>query len=529
VDDGSFLVPEQYRSCRSRLGYEVEIFTANGSLKSPIVVPDDTSVFTYLEVGKINQLDDELKIVIFDYLKYIIERYHAGTLKHRCKFLLILTEMLLDKVEIDIALMRFTTTAFGVSTGRAIHNLKQFVAFLVSYGYREDLFSVYSDFLRLSDYSGVSCNYTCLMMMDEEHGPFTSDELSILAGQVRNERLPIETRLLLDLYLSFGMRPIQVSLLKRCDYIKDVQTGLRYLKVPRVKNLGPQRRQQFTIRFLSDQTADLLEQITQPASNDPAGVNSLDLPIFLVRNGVRLEHHWSRSSKRVWKGETKVSRQYYTCEKKLSFAYHRSMTSLAYALTYSSQHLPLSPRTGRPFNLNAYRFRYTLGTKAVMAGCTMEEVADLLDHANVYSVKHYFKFTHEMWEILEKATSKRIEQKSFVAAWMDDKQAELNMYTTPVIEPRLFTAIGKCASTSVCLEEPAIVCYSCGKFCPNKNRDAHLAALETLNQRRLLLKQATSEALLLRIDDSIAGCHAAVAYAAGQPVRIPARRLDDGQ
>jgi hypothetical protein len=356
--------------------------------------------------------------------------------------------------------------------------------------------------------------------MDEDNGPFTREELSVLWAEVDNDKHPIPLRLLLDLCLSFGLRPIQISLLKRKDFIREPITGLSYLHVPRVKNSTRYRREQFSVRILEERTADLIERYIQSVDIQLDGVNSEELPIFISMKPVNLERQSNVKGSSKWHDESRRSKDYYEEKFKQSYVYHRPAVSLRHMLSYAEIKLPFSPRTGERFNLHPYRFRYTVGTQAVMSGCTPEEVADLLDHSNTLCVKHYFRFTREMWEILEQATLSRIEQHHFTAAWLREDDLKGNIYARLVYESRSFTAIGKCATETACYEEPAVACYTCNRFCPNKNASAHLKALENLVQRKEHLLSSSTNNVVSVLDQSIAGCQAAIAYAAGEQVML---------
>ena len=184
----------------------------------------------------------------------------------------------------------------------------------------------------------------------------------------------------------------------------------------------------------------------------------------------------------------------------------------------TTSYLPLSPRTGKPFYLTPYRFRYTVGSNAVMEGMTEEEVADLLDHSSTRCVKHYFRYTREMWELLENATAKRTEQQHFTAAWNREEDLSGNIYGKEIIELHAFTAIGKCQKEAACYLEPAVACYSCDKFCPNKEKSSHDNALISLKDRKKVVDESTSSSLSKQLDEAIAGCEAAIAYAEGVEV-----------
>jgi len=122
-----------------------------------------------------------------------------------------------------------------------------------------------------------------------------------------------------------------------------------------------------------------------------------------------------------------------------------------------------------------------------------------------------------MWEILENATISRVEQKQFTAAWMREGDLQGNVFSE-VCEPQNFNVIGKCASKSICFEEPAITCYSCSRFCPNKDSGAHELALKGLIKRKDHLVKVSTPNVVSVIDQAIAGCHAAIAYSEGHSV-----------
>nr|WP_134331696.1 hypothetical protein [Pseudomonas sp. HS-2] len=72
---------------KSRLGYDIEIFDDNGDFRQVIKLPDDTSEFEYLKSQYLSLMDFELREIATSYLRYIIERYHASTVRVKFKFL----------------------------------------------------------------------------------------------------------------------------------------------------------------------------------------------------------------------------------------------------------------------------------------------------------------------------------------------------------------------------------------------------------------------------------------------------------
>lgn len=513
--DESHHAYEYFRNVRSRLGYDIELLDVAGDFRQVIKVPDDTGEFFYLKSECLNLLDNDLKEIVVSYLRYILERNHCSTVVKKFAFIEYLSREMTKGIHIH-ELMDSVSASKSRNRSSFISSFKEFLKFAILHEYEALSLDAYEEFQRLRDYSGGKNNHQYLFMMDDDRGPFSKEEISVLTSQVDNDLLPIGFRLILDLCLSFGFRPMQMSLLRRKDFIKDQITGIYYLNVPRTKNRSRDRRSQLSSRILSERTANLI-QLYISVSPTPIGIDPAELPIFISPRLRGLEADGNSAGSHYWDEEERTSSEYFLDESKLSVVYHKSVSKIHYMLWSGEQKLPLSPRTGMKFNLSAYRFRYTVGTQAVMSGCTPEEVADLLDHQSTNCVKHYFRFTHEMWEILENATLSRLEQKQFTAAWMREGDLQGNVFSQ-VCEPKNFNVIGKCASNLICFEEPAITCYSCSKFCPNKNPSAHEAALEGLIARKNHLAMASTANVVSVIDQAIAGCHAAIAYSEGQNV-----------
>lgn len=500
---------------KSRLGYDIELFDDHGFFRQVIKLPDDTSDFVYLKSQYLNLMDLELREIAASYLRYIIERYHASTVRLKFKFL----EVFAREISKGIRINQFLDS-LSVQEGRDkaehITACKEFLRFVLLHGYEDLPLEVYEDFQKLRNYASKQNTHLALFVMDEDRGPFTREEVFVLSAQVDRQSLPLGFRLVLDLCLCFGLRPIQISLLRRKDFIRDNKSGIWYLNVPRVKQKSRDRRTQFSSRILTERTAKLIQAYIDSAQT-PDGVDPAELPIFMTSKPVELERDGNSLGSHYWDDVERLSSDYFSDQSKRAVLYHKSICRINYMLWGNEHRLPFSPRTGKRFNLCAYRFRYTVGTQAVMSGCTPEELADLLDHNDTNSIKHYFRFTHEMWEILENATLSRVEQKQFTAAWMREGDLEGNIYSH-VCEPINFNVIGKCASRSICFEEPAVACYSCDRFCPNKNTSAHESALEGLVVRKDHLLAVSTANVVSVIDQAIAGCRAAIAYSEGHDV-----------
>ena len=356
---------------------------------------------------------------------------------------------------------------------------------------------------------------------------------TLLRQALDNPYIHIEDRVILALCMIFGLRPIQISLLKQSDFIERPDMGISYLNVPRVKQKQPIRRTQFTKRILRPEIADLIRDLIKTHQQVFVDIDIQDPPLIMRRYYLfDTDHPYKKEPANYYSGSKNPNwvedlahkenpyQWIYDDNNNSDAGHHIASGQIDYRLKCIVYHLPLSPRTGRPFNLTAYRFRYTVGTTAVLEGMTEVEVADLLDHSNVGSVKHYFRYSREMFEILEEATNKRVEQQYFVAAWIREGEQEGNIYGKEIIEARHFTAIGKCQKNSVCMLEPAVACYQCDKFCPSKDLNAHTSALANLEEKVTSLKKNATGSVSHQLDEAVAGCKAAIAYSEGKQVNL---------
>ena len=145
---------------------------------------------------------------------------------------------------------------------------------------------------------------------------------------------------------------------------------------------------------------------------------------------------------------------------------------------------------------------------------TAVEVAERLDHSGTETVKHYFKNTEHLWEVIQSATSARIEQKDFVARFMSKDVLPSNMYTKEITERKTFTTVGGCYKGSPCHLEPAVACYSCPEFKPNDNAEGHRHAKEVIVEMHDLAKKGSSTGEIQYVlDEALTGVEAAIKYA----------------
>ena len=484
------------RTFTTRLGYKVELLTEHGDFNSTVKLPDDTGEVSYLHFDGLYTLEYELKELLKSFYIYLLPRYLPGTITTYHKAMKVLASALNDASTMGSAI----EIVIKLNPQQYVNVMKSFIQFIILNEYTGLSYDKAEEILKLEGYASNKNGYLSLFTLDSELGPFTREELRILNEATKNTEIEAVDRLLLALCLQFGLRPIQVSLLKQSDFIEDETLGLCYLNIPRVKQGAQFRRTEFSKRVVDDELAKLIIQVINDNNLTYSELAVSSPPLFYKKYFI-----------------TGHEKEYLEGVKR-DFIHHFSPFNVNKRLNRFNSKLPLSPRTGKPFHLTPYRFRYTVGTNAVMEGMTEEEVADLLDHSSTLCVKHYFRYTREMWEQLENATLKRTEQLHFTAAWNREDDLSGNIYGKEIIEMHAFTAIGKCQKEAACYLEPAVACYSCDKFCPNKETNSHKNALTSLKVRKEVVASNATNSISKQLDEAIAGCKAAIAYSEGEEV-----------
>ncbi|WP_261844260.1 hypothetical protein [Aliamphritea ceti] len=515
---------EADRYMTSRHGYQMEIKDASGTWLSNLQWPDDNGVVVNIDTSPFFTGVSELDSITSSFLKYLLQHYIAGSINQYAEGIDLITSRVLQGKDITSAIQ---AAILDIRKDSDLTAIKAFSRWLIAYECEGYSYDFHDEVQKLS--SGGSQNlYSTLFTLDAEMGPFVREEMAIIQEAVNNPVIHLEDRVILALCMTFGLRPIQISLMKQSDFVDNDKLGIAYLNVPRVKQRQQKRRTQFTKRILSGELATMIRNLIEAHKQVHADL-ALNNPPLIMRRTKRFYSDLDNpylldrpefTNQTIYRTHNAFQpyQELYDESGKTDEGHHLSSQGISYRLNCIANYIPRSPRTGMRFNLNPYRFRYTVGTNAVNEGKTEEEVADLLDHSGVGSVKHYFRYTHEMFEILNEATNKRVEQRHFVAAWTREGDQTGNIYGEEIVEIKHFTSIGKCHKGSVCMLEPAVACYECDKFCANKDAQAHKNALENLLEKVEELKNTSTGAAVHQLDEAVAGCRAAIAYAEGESV-----------
>lgn len=524
--------PESERVVTSRYGYKLLCKDYSGTWLPEIRALNDAARAVIIRTDSFFCGIAEIDSITSSLLTHLIKGYDPSTINHYGAGVYLVTSRLMQGESVQDAILNAVGDIKHDLDLSAIKRLGRFFLMYELDGYAYDF---HQEIQALS--RGRSQNsYMSYTLRDAEEGPFMREEMLILRHALDDPSIHLENRVVMGLMIEWGLRPIQITLLKQSDFtVREIAgEALYHINVPRVKQKAKQRRQQFSKRPLSRKLGEMIDELIHIHRAVYADLHIQNPPLVMRRYKLfaGINPYQQKSPRKLitdqryaggtWEDsfaqDTNPFQDMYDAHNKSDYGHHVDSNSLQHRLTAVVPYLPRSPRTGQPFNLNAYRFRYTKGTSMVQEGYSAAEVADALDHSNTNSVRHYFREIAEMNELIEEATNRRVEQKMWAAAWQRTDDVENNIYGEDVIELSAFTTVGKCRKGSPCWLEPAIACYGCDKFNPNAEVQNHKNALKRIEAQIQDLTSVTYGAASHQLDEARAGCLAAIAYAEGNQV-----------
>jgi integrase len=291
-----------------------------------------------------------------------------------------------------------------------------------------------------------------VLTLDSLDGPFTSIEIDAIQVELRNsynsKLISIRSYLLAQLFMTLGVRPSQVSLLRLSDVVFTTDkegTPTCLVRVPRVKQRGA-IRDQFTPRFLTPVLGESMLKYSQELAlqfNVVTGDQSC-FPLFpkLGSKGTLFEGQFS-----------------------LSIDLGNELRKVLDSLRVFSE------RTGEQIRITATRFRRTLGTRAAEEGHGELIIAALLDHTDTQNVGVYTQATPTMVDRIDKAMAFQMAPlaQAFagkVASTSKKSQLSKQQYSA-VINPEIDPTCGEmggCGSHSHCNYSAPVACYTCVSF-----------------------------------------------------------------
>ncbi|MBP1871955.1 hypothetical protein J2Z19_001667 [Ensifer adhaerens] len=287
-------------------------------------------------------------------------------------------------------------------------------------------------------------------------------------------------------------RPVQLASLMVGDFkAREVNGAVEYvLSVPRAKQRGGRHRSQFTDRPLVEDIGIVIEaqaRLVRKQAKD-AGLKHPDQVPLFPANHVKSTFYIG--------GGIPVA---------------PTSGSIATRIINVMESLQVkSERTGEAINAHATRARRTLGTRAAQAGCSLEEIAVLLDHTSLRAAHHYIEIRSELLQNIDRKVAILLAPLAqrfagSIQNRINDQEVRVQRHVFGVGDSGAPVDVGGCGKFGFCGLGRPIACYTCRLFYPWQD-GPHGAILESLLARREKMAAEGSLIVAQSLDDTILAC-----------------------
>ncbi|MBE8737441.1 site-specific integrase [Aeromonas veronii] len=361
---------------------------------------------------------------------------------------------------------------------------------------------------------------------DPIDGPFSDIEHeAIIAGldhAYAEGRITDEEYSIVQLFSASGRRPIQIASLKTKDISTDVSPlgeMYYYLNIPRAKQRGMGFRSSFRKAAFIESIGQVLMQhkwkiITDAESligRELTDKEKLELPLFPMGFGDakkvqdRLGHYYPFFEYKHLPHIRDIDSVDLLSVLQNTDMFHCTSAYLNAVLKFTIDKLDItSERTGKGLYANAYRFRYTLGTRAAREHCGLITVATLLDHSDTQHAEVYIKNVPEFAQKISDIMNPHLVKyaNAFRGAVVKD-EAEAKSRTpnaTRISCREVGENIGSCGTDALCFDNAPVACYLCPKFRPWRHAPHHLVLNWLVNERDRIAK-ITDDLTIAAVND----------------------------
>jgi integrase len=379
----------------------------------------ETSVYPYKVVDK---MPESLKIGYLNTLAYFSTEYSSCYIKNINSMFKIWVKLMTINTIDDKAVYQLNIH-FGPKKNHQLNTVKTFIKKWKKLNYP----GVDSTAFRMMDKIKIHTNLAgeAVKRRDPNKGPLTEDEMNTILKSIRKLFLQKKIEGFLYCYITLlaktGRRPLQLISLKAKDLIK--REGDYFLNIPKIKQ-RKEFRSEFNMKVIDeDLYGNLLMLIDENQSvieeKFGASIDQMrsELPIFLDVNKISHLNNTSDLSPFI----------------KTDFLHMKKSVISKKLKILTAEYKIISSRTHNYIELNARRFRYTLGTSLANKGASVEVIAKALDHKSIHSSGIYLKNSPDNVRDLDEKLSNFFEplSKIFLGQEVDESK---RLFTEYVLE-----------------------------------------------------------------------------------------------
>lgn len=346
-----------------------------------------------------------------------------------------------------------------------------------------------------------------VISLDPELGPYSDLEFENIGHKssvlFSKGIISLEQYACILIYMASGRRSVQISSLKIKDfrYTNEYTGEYVYIgMIPRAKTKHTTFRSSFTAFAFTKEIGKIIEMLIKQrvASVDECLSVKLtneeknELPLFIEPESIKELKNISLKDRIAY------------LKSEMPHITSRDMSSF---LNDSVHELKvISERTGELIHSTAYRFRYTIGTRAAREGAGIITIAKLLDHADTQNAGVYVQNIPEHAVEISNIMNQPLVRYATAFAGEIVKNEEVSSEKEPLARIPFREAdadLGSCGTDAFCLDYAPIACYVCPQFKPWLYAP-HYKVLNWLLEERERVKASTdSDMQIVSINDRV--------------------------
>lgn len=314
-----------------------------------------------------------------------------------------------------------------------------------------------------------------VLSLDPDEGPFSPFEFQAIITRTNEylaeNKISYYEAALIRIFCATGRRPIQIAGLKVKDlYMSDKykfndKNEVHILNIPKAKIRGASGfRFAFSEVGIRESIAQILfehirilkQMLSKAIKRELLEQEVAELPLF---------YDFKELANLNWGNEKEIAQ---ILPKEII---HLPTVQLTQKLKDAVGKLGIRSRdTGKPISVNAYRFRYTLGTNAARQKAGVNVIAKLLDHHDTQNAHCYVQSVPEIAQQISSIMDENLRkyadafQGKVVKDEVEAKSQVKDANRISCVEQDC--DVGSCGTHQYCNDYAPIACYLCSKFMP---------------------------------------------------------------
>lgn len=299
---------------------------------------------------------------------------------------------------------------------------------------------------------------------DQRTSPYTTKEINIISKFIQSNECSKSHKALLTLYRNYGLRPIQIAILRVEDIKKiDNTYSLNIFGVKgREKSLLRRHEHNRIEIAINKETYESINEMIIENSETYLKIQNYSDSFFSKNN---IERKLLPRALFPRLSDFESMNEYLLSPVLWQWSGHRKSPSLVNFVNKIPERIDDFTGTENNIHINAYKFRRTIATRLSILGFNTADISNFLDHKSSKTTKGYIELNNDSIAHLNATFTQSTNMVKLVEHWNKKVVKPESTKGSKKISKNILN-IGICLKDSYCTEHPIVSCYTCHQFNP---------------------------------------------------------------